>query len=144
MRIHTKLGYPTLYDAAAKARVTMEKSDLHGSRSHDRAFEIILSGSSNRYTNPGTSGRWPNIHAATWDEWGIFLGHLFLLDPAIKCWAYDGAEDFHLKTNWRFDYSEGGLAWEDQHSNHQWEYAAPMVNTCKTCPARRSWGPVAA
>lgn len=154
MRIHTSLPMQAVLDAGTIAHVQFNKLSQHGSRSHDHAFEVTLFGSSNFYTNPGTGGRnWTydghfihDGHAATWDEWGIFLGHLFQADPAIKCRAYDGAKDFHFKTNWRFDYDEGGLDWDDQHRNHQWEYAAPMVNTCKGkhCTARRSWGPVAA
>jgi hypothetical protein len=130
MRIHTSLEMAEIQRAASKARVGFTSISQHGSRSHERAFEVILTGSSRRRQNQG------NDYAATWDEWGIFLGHIFDLDPDAKCWAYKDATDFNFQTNRRFDYGEIPT---DMHGDHKFEIGIPYRQKCKNCTAVRRW-----
>lgn len=64
----------------------------HGSRKRTRAWDVILTGSNSRRQNGGPD------QAATWDEWGWFLAHLFTVDPNAVAGPYKGSEDFHRKT----------------------------------------------
>lgn len=133
MRIHTSLDEAAFYTAARAARVSFDKFSRHGSRTHDHAFEVTLCGSSTRRPNPGRGGTYgSDDFAATWDEWGIFLGHLYAADTAMKSWAYANAGQFHDNTDWRFYYlDDTGLLWKDQHRNHNWEFHAPREFYCK-------------
>jgi hypothetical protein len=128
MRIHTDtLTTGDFYDAARKAGVTIDRNGMHGSRSRARAFDFILSGSSNRRQNFGGDGQ-----AATWDEWGIFLSWLFAVDPnATVPKVYEGLAEFERKTFARF--SEGDVPPDNAHpsKNHRWEYVSPYVFKCK-------------
>lgn len=137
MRIHTnKLTWIDLRQAADKAGVTLLRDSEHGSGTHARAFDVILSGSSARAVNPGTAryaarGREAE-RAATWDEWGVFLGELFRQDPSIKCWAYESAADFHAQTGNRF---RAFLPVADRCPRHRWENLRAYVSQCKKCKA---------
>ena len=62
--------------------------DQVGSRSHDRAYVVRLSGTSKN------AMRGLPDHAATWDEWGIFIAELFKLDPDAKIGQYKTHDDF--------------------------------------------------
>jgi hypothetical protein len=68
-----------------------------GSRTHDRAFQVRLSGS-HKVALSGVVG----VKAATYEEWGEFLARLFQFDPAAKCGNYKTAEDFNRQTNYAF------------------------------------------
>lgn len=74
--------------------------------------------------------------AATWDEWGIFLGHIFDLDPEAKCWAYKDAADFNFQTDGRF---EDGDIPADMHGDHRFEVGVPFYQKCKNCTAVKRW-----
>lgn len=145
MRIH--LNHPTpwhlLMDAKNLAGVSHARIDQHGSRTHHTAFDIILEGESGRRTNQ----RWPMgtdyyTEAATWDQWGIYLGYVFEQDPEAKTPYYANAEDFHRQTAHRFDRSryEMGKALADlvlsqsspdyKITPHRWEYRNGVLK-CK-------------
>jgi hypothetical protein len=139
MRLHTRLTINQLYDALLAAQdaghVTKDvdfkpSPEMHGSRTHNRAFDVQLGTYSKdslpagtkdqhgknmkvrRYRNAGDSGAtsgWhePSVWAATWHEWGWFMLEVFKLDPearfgSAKDWHYAGLDDFHRKTEGAF------------------------------------------
>jgi hypothetical protein len=135
MRIHTSAAYGAIYAAAREARVIVRATE-HGSRTHARAFEVQLSdGAGNAWRNSGQYGAatWDG-NAATWDEWGIFLAHLYGADPgarvggSLKRPIYADADDFHRVTCDRYRTLTPAL----QHKRHKWErvYGAHR-QTCK-------------
>lgn len=136
MRIHTDtLTASDLQAAAQLAGVTLSYSN-HGSRSHRGAVDVTLSGSSGRMPNTGNRGAasYGSSPAATWDEWGIFLGELFRRDPdAVAPRVYFSGEHFRWATGARFD----TLTPADQHKRHRWQYngesvtGAYSVHECK-------------
>lgn len=71
-----------------------------GSRSHDRAYEIRLTGSSKCAPR-----NMPGEKAATYDEWGHFIARLFAIEPGAKIGHYKDAADFHEKTKNAFQLS---------------------------------------
>lgn len=113
MRLHTdKITVDDLY-RAVNAAITPEDGVVwleyyeHGSRSRARAFEVGLEGDgtvNRRRRNPGKSVPYGTNkgYAATWDAWGRFFAYLFDIDPGMTCYAYNGREDFHNKTEGRF------------------------------------------
>lgn len=126
----------TVQAAARRAGVTFERLTVHGSRTHDHAYDVILSGS-------GTRSGWPgrDYQTATWDEWGIFLDVIFRRDPAASCRAYGSADHFRWATGGRFD----ALDLDGQHHRrHRWVYSgractgAYDVRRC-TCGALQRW-----
>lgn len=132
MRIHTNLSHAEVL-ACRPETAHFTKLEERGSRSRERAFEIILSGSSNRKQSYGAD------QAATWDEWGVFFGRLFNADPDATCYAYDGQDDFNWKTGDRF--AKGEMP-EDTHAQHRFEYVGQLatgghLSRCKSCPATR-------
>lgn len=134
MRIHhDAISRDAVYAAARAAHVTLLKLESHGSRSRYYSYDVILGGSSSRRCN---SRQFRTQHAATWDEWGIFLGHLFIADFNAIAGPYDGVNDFHRQTDSRFDYDTdddqpAGLLWEDQHQ-HRWIFSGTVgVFECK-------------
>jgi hypothetical protein len=78
----------------------------HGSRSHNRAFEVQLEaagkipGDGRRGGNSGSYGAMQDgTFAATYDEWGFFLARLFDLDAALSAGrAYPNRDEFHAVT----------------------------------------------
>lgn len=137
MRIHTNVFGLDLRAAADKAGVTIVQSAPHGSRSHARAFEVILSGSGRH------GGQWGNGQgkSATWDEWGIFLAELFRLDPELKTKDYPNEEAFHWVTVDRYR----TLTSAEQHVQHKWSHdiqrhctGGYLIHTCKCGASLRS------
>jgi len=111
--------------AARTAGVGFTRFDLKGSRSRDRAWDIILTGSSSRNQNMGGEDK-----AATWDEWGVFLGALFNLDPtAVVPKVYEGGEHYHWSTGNRF---LRPLSHEMRHRQHKWEWTGRNVTGAYT------------
>lgn len=158
MRIHTKLTFGDLQDANKASRTYMARNTKSGSRTRDHKFDVILSGSSSRHMNSGQYGALDigDGMAATWDEWGIFLGTLFARDPFMHCWAYMGAEDFNQQTGDRFRYAApngiaeaeaylASITWANQCPNHKWKhdwsdpYEKVSCSTCQKCGATRQW-----
>lgn len=130
MRIHTKLTERELLSIPVTPGVAMHALVEHGSRTHERAFEVILSGGSVFRGQYGQS----NFSAATWDEWGVYLGRLFGLDPSARvAGAYRDAEHFHYVTNDRY---EPTALPERLCPRHRWTYAAPYESECAKCGAR--------
>jgi hypothetical protein len=112
MRIHSdSIETLDIRKAATLAAVDFTRFDLKGSRSRAQAFDVILSGNSGRQQNGGGD------EAASWDQWGIFLGHLHRLDPNLKTPYYQGADHFVWVTAGRFtpEFSPG-----DCHRQHKW------------------------
>ena len=107
MRIHTNENtMSNIFAAARMARVDLDVLESYKSKTHDAAFEVILSGESRRRQNTGKSSRERNF-AATWDQWGVFLSFLFRIDPDMRCGdtkhpQYANAADFEEKTDNRF------------------------------------------
>jgi len=139
MRIHTDATLATLRKAAAVAQVDMVKCEPHGSRTHARAFEVSLRGSSKRrpnfYNGDGS-------YAATWDQWGIFLAEIFTADREARCGTakhpiYRDAEHFDAVTRYRFD--GHGIVPNDMHGDHRFKYAAPYTQACTQCSASHTW-----
>ena len=103
MRVHTSLTADQVRACAGDTGtwLTVLTLDKHGSHTHPRAFEVVLSGESPRRgasTLPDS-----DYYAATWDQWGLFLGRLFHADPAARiAGVYDDARDFHWQTGDRF------------------------------------------
>ena len=135
MRMHTDtLTLDDLRDAARLARVEMEFT-THGSRKRKRAFDVKLTGESRRRPNGGNIGAGTG-YAATWDQWGVFLGHLFECDPSMVTPYYENAGDFHYRTAYRFEDE-----WPaDAHGDHRFEYVGvPYSQSCKKCSAVTRW-----
>jgi hypothetical protein len=149
MRIHgNKITDGALRRAAMSAgmaNVTVRFTP-HGSRSRALAYEVQLRGTSPRRANSGRYGADTRSasyaageHAATWDEWGMFLAALFDADPSVTVpRVYDSAEHFHWATGDRFR----TLTADRQHRpGHRWEHTgesatgAYSVSRCRKCNA---------
>ena len=138
MKIHTDHLTSAEVYAATKAggmKGVYAECVTVGSRSRKRGLVVHLVGNSGRRPNPGKGGVERGGCAATWDEWGMFLNYLFEMDPdAIATGAYEGRDEFLLKTDWRFT----DLTADEACKNHKWEYTGtPRENTCKKCEAVR-------
>jgi hypothetical protein len=147
MRIHSDvLTARDIYAATTAAGMhgVYAETMAHGSRSHRAAFEVKLTGNSSRRPNPGTGGRYVDgDHAATWDEWGMFLAALFTVDPAaivgtVARPTYAGREHFHAVTGNRFrtltaPYQHGG-------GGHRWDWdtvnGGQLCTSCEATMAR--------
>lgn len=123
----------------------------YGSRSHRFAYNVSLTG------NGANATQWQGAQngdkAATWDEWGVVIGRLYLRDPlavwgTVKAPIYASAEHFHWVTGARFSPSEDYWGWgsyvllpHDTHKRHSWEpqgtcvTGAYHVSECKKCSA---------
>lgn len=139
MRIHTDtLTRQDVVSAAHAARATWDISE-YASRSHERAFEVKLRGESNRRPNFYDGD---GLYAATWDQWGVFFGHLYRLDPRMvagsaKRPAYAHAEHFHARTSHRFALAGFPV---DYHGDHTFRYAGvPFEQACTKCDAMQTW-----
>ena len=121
MRIHSdSITELEVRKAARRAGVDFTRFDLGNSRSREHRFDVILTGSSSRRQNFGGEDM-----AATWDEWGIFLGTLYGLDPAAHSERYASGEHFAWSTGGR--YADGSLTPLLQHANHRWESSGDSV-----------------
>lgn len=141
MKIHTDyLNEVALLNASRVAGVTLARQEWRGSRTHQGAWDVILSGSGahrSQYAERDTP-------AATWDEWGIFLRGLYRIDPNARCGGrrnpvYADAEHFWWTTDGRFD----RLVPADQHRLHRWSHGGSatrsyVVRTCR-CGAMCRW-----
>lgn len=144
MRLHTRLFRFDVAEAAGYvSTVTVARLSEHNSRTHERAYDVVLAGSGN------TGGQWGSYDdkTATWDEWGIFLGELYRRDPAMRCGSsrrapvYANADHFVWATGGRYDelFTVAG-----QHLRHRWEHNGEAVTgvysvqECQ-CGAIRRW-----
>lgn len=95
MRIHTNIADgPTIHHAAQLADARVFRLEAKGSRSHSMAFEVNLSGNSPRRTQADR-----DEYAATYDQWGVFLAHLYVIEPTMKAGPYRNVADFRVKTH---------------------------------------------
>jgi hypothetical protein len=120
MRIHSdSIDELEVRKAARLAGVGFTRLSLHGSRSRAAAFDVKLTGSAGRRQNFGGDDE-----AASWDEHGIFLGHLHRLDPNLKTPYYEGGEHYVWATGGRFtvDFTPAM-----QHRRHRWEFSGDSV-----------------
>lgn len=148
MRIHTDtLTRRDIFDAAVIARVDLATFTSHGSRSRHHAYTIKLEGESRRRPNGGASGAGSG-YAATWDQWGVFLGVLFDRDPSMVTPYYADADAFHWQTADRFadrsadvDYATGPVFWpSDAHGDHRFDFSGtPFQQECTRCSAIKRW-----
>ena len=106
MRIHTdKLTAAHIRRATdvPGGQIYCDKLDEHGSRTHRRAFEVLLRGYGPRHTRSPNTGRYggpaDGERAATYDDWGWFLSALFDVDRSMKAGPYRSRADFHAKTD---------------------------------------------
>jgi hypothetical protein len=160
MRLHTDtLTRYDIREAAGLAGATLADWTPKGSRSRDHAFEVKLLGSSSSRPNMGTASgdRFDRDEfAATWDEWGIFLGVLFDRDPRMIAGGpngYVGAVDYDWQTGHRFNPDGNGnhpdmpgmLSPAEQHKRHRWEYQGPVATgsyAVHECTGRNGCGAV--
>ena len=161
MRIHTEtLTAKDIYNAARAAGATVETSSLHGSRTHDHAFEVKLTGNSRRRPNRGSYGvdrdayafevkltgnsrRRPNggsygadrdAYAATWDQWGVFLGLLFDQDTTMRTPYYASGGDFDYRTDGRFSGLDPENITIPLNHDHTFRYqGVPREQGCTKC-----------
>lgn len=133
MRIHTSAIYDKdIYNAASSAGVIIVGMTSHGSRKRARAYEVKLTGSSNRRTADGQN------NAALWDEWGNFISALYEIDSNAIIGNYFSARDFHLSTDSRYP-----IARENVCRTHKWNYdnvsrdLPYSVFSCGKCDAIR-------
>lgn len=138
MRIHTDgLTEDDVRDAARQAGVTFDRLREHRSKSHARAFDVTLRGNSNRAPNPGSRGNSTSDRAATWDQWGVFLGILFDRDALAMTDRGEGRQGFRERTDYRFD----GLDGEDipfpLNHDHSWHFPDDAIRqrACRHCSA---------
>jgi hypothetical protein len=150
MRLHTDhLSPRDLYTAAWAAGAEVEEITTHGSRSRDHGLSVHLSGDAPYRPNRHHDG---DVHAATWDQWGVFFGILFERDPRMIAGGpkgYVGAEDYRWQTGDRFltadDESATGYTHRvpAMHRVHRWEFGgesitgAYAIHGCRGCPAIR-------
>lgn len=85
--------------AARGVYLDTERGGTHRSRSRARRIDFYL------IATPGHGRRWANTgnhgagrdKAATWHEWGAFIGELFHRDPNAVIDYYDDARGFESK-----------------------------------------------
>lgn len=138
MRIHSDTLTPyEIYNAASVAGVRVEFT-RHGSRARKGAYNVYLSGSSPYRHN----GHKRNDHAASWDEWGSFLGTLFAHDPHAIAGPYLSGEHYAWVTGGQYDH--GNLP--ERHKVHHWDWdgstygsGAYMIHRC-ACGAIKRFG----
>jgi hypothetical protein len=132
MRIHTSLTESQVRTLAHSVpNVTVAHSATHGSRKRAGAVEIRLHGSSWRSTASGDG------KAATWDEWGVFIGKLYRLDPDAIVGQYRSRGDFEDVTHGRFTPE---FVATPRHP-HKWNFASAFEFECK-CGAKMSTRPL--
>lgn len=139
MIIHTDLDIDSIRAAGKLARVDFHRLNQRGSKSKARAFDVILTGNAKRASGFGRDDYRP----AMWDEWGIFLGAVFRVDPTASCvGAYYDAEHYEWCTNGRFD--EDFFAGQAL-CHHKFEYdgrnvtGVYTVQRCQHCSSIRRY-----
>jgi hypothetical protein len=125
MRIHSDtLTRQDITDALAAAGPGVTADDIRrkGSRSRAQSWDVYLFGTSSH--RPNARDYAADEYAATWDEWGMVLGHLFRVDPnATVPGVYADGEHFRWVTGGRFD----TLTPADGHRRHRWEFSGDSV-----------------
>lgn len=107
MRLHTNtLTHADFINAQLVAKVQADVT-MHNSRSRDHGFTVKLTGDAPNRPNGWNRDRDGDVHAASWDQWGIFLSVLFDRDPDMVVGSvgrptYANVYDFDRKTQGRF------------------------------------------
>src|SRR5690606_24078600 len=87
---------------------------VHGSRSRHHAWEVFLTGHRKTGVQWGAPG---GLKTASWDEWGMFLARLYIIDPELTIpRAYGDLDDFRETTCDRFL----GEEWVDRPEGSGW------------------------
>lgn len=105
-----------------------ERLEYAGSRSHEYAFDIVLSGDSSR------NAMHKEFKSATWDQWGEFIAGLYERESGILMPLYVSRKHFHYTTTGRF--ALGGNF--EYHRKHKWTRTgggAPDMSQCSGCGA---------
>jgi hypothetical protein len=99
--------------------VHIDLGSTHGSRSHQRAFEVTLRAAAGKDRN-GKVRRWPmgaphgadtsSFKAATYDEWGYFIAEVYRKDPDAKVGPYADLADFTRQTRGAYSMAIADLA----------------------------------
>lgn len=137
MMFHTDhVTYSNIYDAARAAGVSLDVCEEKGSRSRERAYKIVLSGDSPSRQNTNGSDRERNF-AASWDQWGVFLAHLFHIDRDAHTGkhGYKSGNHFDYVTSDRFG---SGQMPEDYHRRHTWDWNG-SVSECRSPHCSAEW-----
>jgi hypothetical protein len=121
MRIHSDtLQYSDFHEAAALADCQVQSITSHRSTAREYALEFIIAG----HGRHGGAYGGVDYAVGSWDDYGIMLAELFRRDPRAVVGTpgrptYDGADDFHDSTAWR--YME--LTPAQAHHNHRRDYS---------------------
>lgn len=138
MRIHTnRLTAGDIYAAANfAAGAHVEYVREHGSRTRVRAYDFYVTG--NSPFRPAFGKETIGEYAATWDQWGLLLGHLFSIDPDAHTGrtGYRSSADFHYKTGHRF--VPGFIRPDQTHRRHKWQPNYDSTAMCD-CGAMMRW-----
>lgn len=141
MRIHTdKLSMADVSRAAYNAGATVETLEPHGSRSRAFAYEVKLTGTSRRRPNGGTYGADRDAYAATWDQWGVFLGLLFDIDSSMTTAYYADQTAFDHHTDGRFSGLDASDITIPLNHDHTFRFqGVPREQQCTKCGAVQRW-----
>lgn len=131
MRIHSDVLTIEHINAAADQvpGVHIHSFSKHGSRRRHHAIEVFLSGNSK---HGGQYGNTNGIKTASWDDWGMVLARLYIIDPLLSTRQYPDLEEFRQYTLDRFigETQEGyGAPWvltvtdpDPVHHIHRWQH----------------------
>lgn len=135
MKIHTDL-------TAADMETALDNSGIEGarllmqekrSRSKARRFDIYFDAEpmeGRRLSQHYDDGR--QVTGITYDEWGLFIEQVFLMDESAKVGPYKDRNHFRDITNYRFD----DLVWENRHDRHRFEFNRDHMGfECTGCDA---------
>jgi hypothetical protein len=125
MKIYTNAPESVIWAALRESGADFDRFELFRPTDGRNGFDVTLTGDSPRMPNGGRSG-WSagDDHAASWDQWGVFLAAIFRADPdarmggTAKRPGYANAEDYHWQTCNRFRDGRPGT----YHPNHHWAY----------------------
>lgn len=139
----SKVGIADLRRAAGAAKMTSANETIRNGRHGAPVLSFNGYGGEVRSNRrPNTRDAWvrQNHYAATWDQWGVLLGHLFRLDPGMNVGGYNrptyaGASDFHRQTDGRFR-DVDGLP-EGFHGDHTFRWSGTAGVCVKGCTARK-------
>jgi len=155
MKLYLSTGDSVLtrhvYESAQDAAMTLDNVHQHGSRYANVSHVIEFNGYGSEHIH---SARRPNTrdyyvrqteYAATWDQWGVLLSRLFVLDHdmivgSYKYPYYRGADDFGFRTGYRFDRVFSLQELPDYHGDHRFKHAGVVgEKRCTTCNAVLRW-----
>jgi hypothetical protein len=92
-------------DATGDALYVGDAITIPRARVRRNGFNVRLTNfDSRRARNTGThGGARGDDPAASWDDYGRWIARLFVRDPSARIAHYDGAADFHAKTNNKYN-----------------------------------------